>query len=199
MRTHEEFCSEIARNGFKKIMLVNAHGGNISMLDGFINKTLKTKKDYAVVYRNAYDYGVADILRDYDSGVEFPALTVEDIELIRDFVDNEKMGGHADFEETAAMLAVAPALVKLDRMYAESGLPTHLTDDYAKWGLACATRFWYLEYPNHYAGHHPEGVNERIGQVLLSKRIERQIGAVHLMKQDDRLLEWNREWYEKWL
>ena len=48
-----ELCAEIARNGFKKIMLLNAHGGNNTMLNDFINITMHDKHDYAVVYRNA--------------------------------------------------------------------------------------------------------------------------------------------------
>ena len=41
-----ELCSEIARNGFKKIMLLNGHGGNCATLSAFVRSTLHTKKDY---------------------------------------------------------------------------------------------------------------------------------------------------------
>ena len=195
----EALCDEIARTGFKKIILLNGHGGNHSMLDTLINTVIYKKRDYTVVYRNVFDYSLHDILCDMEGGEKFSELTEADVALIRDFVENGKLGGHADLEETAALLAIAPDLVKLDRMYAESGERTAVTDEYAAYGLNKATRFWYLEYPNHYAGAHPEGVNERIGRVLFRKRVARQAGAVRLMKRDDTLLELTRKWQENWV
>ena len=32
----EELCDEIARNGFRKILIINSHGGNIAMLNYFL-------------------------------------------------------------------------------------------------------------------------------------------------------------------
>jgi len=195
----QETCAEIARNGFKKIMLLNAHGGNPTLLNHFINSTLHEKNDYAVVYRNAYDTGIHDMVRDLDAGKEVPHLTEDDIATIRDYVENGKVMGHACLEETALVMALAPELVQLDRMYVDDGLSRHKTDDYAKWGLNLATRFWYVDYPDHYQAHHPDKATATLGRALLDRYVERQVGAVRLMKQDDRLLEWNREWYEKWV
>ena len=198
-RILEETCREIARNGFKKIMLLNAHGGNPTLLNDFINNTLTKKNDYAVVYRNAYDVGIKEIYDDFNAGKEVAHLTEDDKETIRDFVENKKVMGHACLEETALIMAIAPELVKLERMYMDDGLPNHRTDDYVKWGLAGATRFWYVEHPDHYEAHHPEKATATLGRALLDYYVERQVGAVRLMKQDDRLLEWNNEWYAKWL
>ena len=47
----EAVCDEISRNGFKKIILVNAHGGNTSLLDALSLTMLKKQKDYMVYYR----------------------------------------------------------------------------------------------------------------------------------------------------
>jgi creatinine amidohydrolase len=44
----EEVCDEIARTGFKKILIVNGHGGNISLLRVFLKECITKKKDYAV-------------------------------------------------------------------------------------------------------------------------------------------------------
>jgi len=44
----EEVCDEIARNGFKKILIVNGHGGNNNILRMFLRDSLKKKKDYAL-------------------------------------------------------------------------------------------------------------------------------------------------------
>ena len=195
----ETLCDEIARNGFKKIILLNGHGGNCAMLDFLVNSVIYKKRDYVVTFRHAFDHSLEDMLRDLENGEVFPELTEEDVALIRDFVTNGKLGGHADFEETAALLAIAPECVNLDRADAESGERTHATDEYAKWGLDKPTRFWYLEYPNHYAGAHPTGVNDRIGRALLRKWVARQVGAVRLMKQDDTLLNLTRKWQDNWV
>jgi len=44
----EEVCDEIARNGFKKILIVNGHGGNNEILRVFLRDSLTKKKDYAL-------------------------------------------------------------------------------------------------------------------------------------------------------
>jgi len=44
----ENFCDEIARNGFKKILAINCHGGNGSILDAFHVDLLRERRDYMV-------------------------------------------------------------------------------------------------------------------------------------------------------
>lgn len=40
----KQLCAEIARNGFKKIVLMNSHGGNNSMVHNFVRSTMYDKK-----------------------------------------------------------------------------------------------------------------------------------------------------------
>lgn len=44
----EDVCDEVARNGFKKILIVNGHGGNNVLLRTFMRATLRKKKDYVL-------------------------------------------------------------------------------------------------------------------------------------------------------
>jgi len=44
----EEVCDEAARNGFKKILIVNGHGGNNALLKVFLRDSQVKKKDYVV-------------------------------------------------------------------------------------------------------------------------------------------------------
>jgi len=44
----EEVCDEIARNGFKKILIVNGHGGNNAILRVFLRDSLTKRKDYTL-------------------------------------------------------------------------------------------------------------------------------------------------------
>src|SRR6058998_1786271 len=41
-------CAEIARNGFRKILIVNSHGGNPNFLRFFIQAQLEHQRDYVV-------------------------------------------------------------------------------------------------------------------------------------------------------
>ena len=44
----QETCDELHRNGIEKIILVNGHGGNNSLLPYFCQIQLEKQKDYAV-------------------------------------------------------------------------------------------------------------------------------------------------------
>jgi len=194
-----ELCAEIARNGFKKIMLLNAHGGNRAILNNFIRSTMHDKKDYVVVCRNAYDYGIYDLMRDIDNGVKFPLLNDTDIETLRDFTGNHKTIGHACIEETSLILAIAPELVRMDRMHVVDGLSTHRADYLSEYGMGESTAFFSVNYPNSYAADHPDNASARIGRVLLDKYVERQCEACRRLKADDRVLEWNEEANRMWI
>jgi len=194
-----ELCAEIARNGFKKIMLLNAHGGNTAILNNFIRSTMYAKKDYVVMCRNAYDWGIHDLVRELDNGAEFPHLNDADKECLRDFVYNRKTIGHACLEETSLILAIAPELVRMDRMHEVDGLSTHKADYLAEYGLTASTRFWSVNFPNSYSGHHSDNASARIGQTLLDCYVKRQAEACRIIKADDRILEWNDEWNNSWV
>jgi len=45
MELLEATTREIARNGFKKIIIINSHGGNPQMIRYFIQNQLETPKD----------------------------------------------------------------------------------------------------------------------------------------------------------
>ena len=200
LRILDELCSEIARNGFKKILILNGHGGNTAMLSEFVRSSLHTKKDYIVLARNDYQYGVQRLAREIRGGQKFPELTEKDIENVLKFSDDRGLTGHACVNETSVMLHIAPETVRLDRADAVSGLDRHLTDKYTDkpYAIEGGVGFWLLDHPNSFEGERIEISSANIGRVILRKRIEYQAEACRMLKEDDSLLELYAEhWLEK--
>ena len=102
----EEICDEVSRNGFKKILIVNGHGGNNQILRVFLRETLHRKRDYVV-------YAMIDPL--------FP---------VRDLISQMSEGrrtGHAGEIETSIGLYLFEDLIKMGNVTHEAEVgSTHL-------------------------------------------------------------------------
>src|SRR6201995_2787195 len=122
----QETVNEMARNGCKKVVIVNGHGGNESLLPFFAQSQLQTPHDY-VVY--VYWWHATD-------SPERPK-------------EHSKNDMHAGESETAHTMITRPDLVHQDRAGTESGADQnrlHLPN-----GLYTGI-WWYAKFPNHYSG-----------------------------------------------
>ena len=191
-----ELCAEIARNGFKKILLLNGHGGNVALISNFLRSVAKDKKDYVVVSRNEFSYNHFDLVRDIDNGESFPELSESDIEYLREAVEGNYIYGHGDILETAILNVINPESVDMSKADSEDGTDQHITDDFRKFGMP--GNFWLTDFPNSLSGEKLERANANIGKALLRKRIAMQAEACRILKQDDRVLEWQQDWCNKW-
>ena len=189
----KETCREIARNGFKKILLYNGHGGNQAMISNFSRSVLYEDTDYMV-----YDYSIGSdfALPKKLMQENYPYLTKEDRAVLKDYTDSKKCYGHACFVETGWVYGVRPETVRLDKIDQESGASTHRFDEFAN--LKINTPFaWMADYPNSYAGDSHEGMNERIARAMVEYSTDRLCKVIRFLKEEMVSVEFKREWREK--
>ncbi len=156
----QETCDELARNGMKKIVLVNGHGGNNHFLHYFCQTQLAGRKGYSIVL--------------------FSPSSNPDLEAKIKALQKTTLGGHADEQETSTLLAHRPDLVHLDQAAAQSGADqkrlAHLRDAYT--GI-----WWYAQYPNHYAGNGSPAAPE-LGKLLLETEAGQLVELIRALKKD---------------
>jgi len=158
-RLLDETCREISRNGFKKILLVNGHGGNTNLIQYFCQTQLESERDYSVYFFNA----------------ELDSETNLRIRAMR----KSTTGGHADEVESSQMAYIRPDLTHIDRATSDSG------EDLNRLPLPGAYTgiWWYAKYPNHYAGD-AKDANPELGQYVMEKRVEKLAEVIRMIKAD---------------
>ena len=186
----EQLCDQIYINGFRKILIYNAHGGNNSWLASFIRNLDNKNKKYTVAsvfVEEQAPHNMAKTLLNEGSG-SIPELTEEDEALLIKYHKEGMILGHACFGEGSFMMGIAPETMRFDLLGKESGLPTGDSAPYRRAGINLKSGGWHLEFPNAYCGHDPIGMNERIGAAALRIEAERLARAIKFFKEDERLL-----------
>jgi len=173
MRVLDETCKEISRNGIKKIILVNGHGGNTAWLQFFCQVQLESPRDYAVYYTT-------------------PSVS-QDVQRRITELRKTTVGGHADEVETSTMLAVRPDLVKMDRANAESGANLDRLQNVPN-GLYLGIR-WYSQYPNHYAGD-AKDANTTIGELSVEGRSQTLADFIKAVKADQMTIRLQNDFFK---
>jgi creatinine amidohydrolase len=168
-----ETCDELARNGIKKIILVNGHGGNTSFLHFFVQAQLASRKDYAVfLFEPSND----------------PAMKAQINQLKK-----TKLGGHADEEETSILLSHQPDLVQLDKAKTQSGEDLNRLSPLQN---AYTGIWWYARYPNHYAGDGSPATRE-LGELILNSTSTQLASMIGQVKKDSKVLELQQEFFNR--
>ncbi|MBQ8358095.1 MAG: creatininase family protein [Clostridia bacterium] len=197
----ETLCEQIARNGFKKILICNAHGGNKSWLSAFLRNLMNKKHDFVCAVTTLPFSTTHKILAEQllqNGRGSMPELTAEDEDYLLDFYRQGKESGHACISETALIMAVAPEAVHLDRLGIESGLSTHQADYLKEAGIEIVSGGWDINYPNAYHGHDPVDCTENIGRAALRVAAEQLARTVKAFKEDENLLRWHANFQKGW-
>ena len=165
----QETVNEMARNGCKKIVIVNGHGGNGSLLPLFGQAQLASQRDYVV-----YVFGLPD-----KNAPGRPALKTP-------------FDMHGGEVETSDMLIARPDLVHQDRAGQQSGADQHRQN---LPGSVYTGIWWYARFPNHYAGD-ASAANKELGE-FEQREWSRQIAeAIKAIKADDVSLKLQNQFFE---
>jgi creatinine amidohydrolase len=169
LRMLQETTDEMARNGCKKIVIVNGHGGNESLLPLFAQSQLAKEHDYVI-----YVFGL-------------PRLDVQGRPPLKD--SNDMHGGES---ETSHMMANRPELVHQDRANQESGADQnrqHLPQSLYT-GI-----WWYAKFPNHYSGDGSHGRKD-LGEFDMKTWAREIADAVKAVKADEDSPRLQKQFYE---
>lgn len=167
----QETVDELARNGIRKIILVNGHGGNNSFLPFFCQAQLARRRDYAVfLFQPATD----------------PETDAEIQQLRKTTMDM-----HGGDIETSTMLAHRPDLVDLAAVGTQSGADQARLD-----GLkdAYTAIWWFARFPNHYGGD-ASSASRDLGTKVLAARAKQLAAMIRAVKADSRVLELQQQFY----
>ncbi len=169
----EETCKELSRNGLKKIILLNGHGGNTSFLQYFCQSQLAKQQDYVVVL---FQPG-----NDPVNGPEIKSLK------------KAKLDGHAGEEETSMMFCINPAFVDQDALKSQSGLDQNRL---SKLPFGYTGIWWYAKYPNHFASD-INTPNKRLGELLIAGDGGQLAELIKFMKNDNTIQQLHEEFFKR--
>ena len=165
----QETTDEMSRNGCKKVLIVNGHGGNDSLLPYFAQTQLDKPRDYVVYVFNERSPSHGGPQK------------------------KTKIDMHAGESETSKMMIAHPELVHPDRATSESGA------DQARQKISediYTGIWWYTRFPNHYSGEGAAATKE-LGEYQMKWWIDSIVKAIQQVKADDVTPKLQQEFYEK--
>jgi creatinine amidohydrolase len=166
----EETCQELSRNGLKKIILLNGHGGNNSFLQYFCQAQLAKQQDYIVVLFQPGSYGP-----------EIKSL------------EKAKLDGHAGEEETSMMYFINPSFVDQEALKNESGLDQSRL---SKLPFAYTGIWWYAKYPNHFASD-INTPDKKLGELIFASDGGQLAQLIGFLKKDNTIQQLQEEFFKR--
>jgi len=166
----EEVCDEVARNGFRKVFVVNGHGGNNDILRVFMRESLTERKGYSI-------YAMID-----------PWAPIGDL---ASKLSEGRVVGHACELETSLGLYLFEELVRVENVKQEAstggtGLPSGIESP-VDW-QAYATQLYLGD---------PRLATKEKGRALVERTVGFLVDALRRIKQDVNIPRVLDEFYSK--
>ena len=175
LRLLDETLDEIARNGLKKIILINGHGGNHRMLSDYCGRMLERPRDFVLYYVATGDYR---------------RLVTHSDEW------KQKMPGvsdsHAGEVETSAVLALRPELVRMQAV-SQPGVRQNRLGHLPSMQTSIG---WYANFPEHYAGDASAATADQ-GRFLIERASDHIAAIIKAVKEDETTGELQREFFSR--
>jgi creatinine amidohydrolase len=164
----QETTDEMGRNGCKKIVIVNGHGGNNNLLPFFAQSQMAAPHDYVVYTFSGATFGPGR-----------PQLKT-------------KTDSHAGESETAHLMISRPDLVHQERSGEESGADRNRLDlpRNVYTGI-----WWYAKFPDHYAGDGAAATKE-LGEFDMKAWAASVADAIRAIKGDQVSPRLQKEFFE---
>ena len=153
----EEICDEISRNGFKKILIVNGHGGNIHILRIFLKEVLNKRKDYVLYALIGPMSPVMDIINEMFKG---------------------RRVGHACELETSIGLYLFEDLIKMENVKQEAAVGSLPLPKEIETSVN-----WQAYALQVYLGDPRKATKEK-GKIIVDKLVEFLADAIRKIKND---------------
>ena len=164
---------EIGRNGFKKIILYNGHGGNNHLVRFLAQTSLWEQKPYSLY-------------------VPLEHISPKRHKKWLEMRETE-VGGHACENETSLSLGNHPELVHMDKVPLEPALPLDRMSDLPP---TFAGIGWYSDYPDHYAGDARPSTAAK-GKALVKWRVKTLAEYIGAVKADEVVPALEEEFFDR--
>lgn len=170
----QQTLDELSRNGFKKIIIFNGHGGNSAFLNYFGMAQLSEERDYALYwFQPSYD---SEVLKKAES------LTQKD-----------PYDQHAGNRETSMVKAIVPDLIHPEKAGQQSGRDLERLNNlpHVYTGI-----WWYASYPNHYSGDGSKA-NAEAGELILNSVVNQFVETIKNIKADKNVPELQEQFFRE--
>jgi creatinine amidohydrolase len=164
---------EIGRNGFRKIVLYNGHGGNTHLIRFLAQASLWARKPYSLY-------------------IPERQLTPERAAKWQAMRESET-GGHACESETSLTLGNHPELVRMEKVPDQPALPLNRMGDLPPTFTGIG---WYSNYPDHYAGDARTASVEK-GRALVQWRVDTLAEYISAVKADTVVPALEKEFFDR--